>query len=238
MLRRLKSNAGFSAIEVIVAMALLAIIAAALGSQMTVSTVTAQQNKERSRALGLARAQVDRIRSLDYRDLAMPSNSSDATQQQTDWLTTYCPIPSAATIGGDNSRCSSTTTLIRMSSSQQTAWASATADAAVIGSRSDPRIGKQVEKNTPAAQSAASTYSSNGITLYTYIYWGGEQNVNGVPQFAPATKQWKIIEVVARFRDEPSSASFTSQADRARYSSVTVVQPVYDAPSPSQIPSS
>ena len=88
MKRHLKGQQGFSLIETVVAITLITVGALALATTFVGSAATNKRVSDRQQALSLARQQIDRIRSLDYGDVALfNDNNADS-----DWADTYCPL--------------------------------------------------------------------------------------------------------------------------------------------------
>ena len=70
-----RTNAGFSLVEVMVTMAVFAIAAAAIASQMFHATATISENNQASEAIALAQQALEDLRTLDYQDMATDSKT-------------------------------------------------------------------------------------------------------------------------------------------------------------------
>lgn len=213
-----RCRGGFSIIESLVAMWIITIGLLALAMTMNTALATNRRTGERERALELAQQQLDRIRSLPYNQVGLGDPTfdlaRDPAQGATDWYSTYCPISTC----DDTSAGGRIITLANIGPTPANPYTSYSNMLA-----SDPRRAKTVEIGANG-QTANSIYFSNGIVLYTYVYWN-----DAVKQ------QWKVITVVARYADPPSTLT-GSQA--VAYSSVRVTGIVVDNPGLGQVPSS
>lgn len=210
MQQRLKSQGGFSLIETIVALTLITVGALALATTFVGAAATNKRVAERQQAISAARQQIDRIRSLDYGDVALFDN---AAQDDPDWKETYCPLR----INGA-AKCS---TLML--------------DAGSLGALGvdDPRQPKTAPQrngaNLTCTGSAPNpicpTVRRNGILLYTYIYWNNWAN-------SVLGQQYKLATVVARFADPKDDIS---TEDAKRYTTVSLTTIVADIPEVGQV---
>jgi len=70
-----RANAGFSLVEVLVAMSIFAIVSSAIASQMLYSTAMISENNGASEAIVLAQKALEDLRALDYADMADGADS-------------------------------------------------------------------------------------------------------------------------------------------------------------------
>lgn len=210
MQQRLKSQGGFSLIETIVALTLITVGALALATTFVGAAATNKRVAERQQAISAARQQIDRIRSLDYGDVAL---FDSALQDDPDWKETYCPLR----INGE-AKCS---TLMLDAGSLGT-----------LGS-DDPRQPKTAPQRSGATLTCTGsaptqvcpTVRRNGIILYTYIYWNNWAN-------SVLGQQYKLATVVARFADPKDDIS---TEDAKRYTTVSLTTIVADIPEVGQV---
>lgn len=213
MRQRLKSQGGFSLIETIVALTLITAGALALATSFVGAAATNKRISERQKAIAAARQQVDRIRSLDYGDVALFNTGN--LQSNPDWGSTYCPLlvdgapdckdlmldaGSLGSLGSEDPRQPKTT---------------------------PQRTGADLSCNTSGATAICPTVRRNGIILYTYIYWNNWKNTI-------LGEQYKLVTVVARYAD-PKSEPGLSDADIRRYTSITLTTIVADIPEVGQV---
>ena len=222
MKRHLKGQQGFSLIETVVAITLITVGALALATTFVGSAATNKRVSDRQQALSLARQQIDRIRSLDYGDVALfNDNNADS-----DWADTYCPLLKEGV------------TVCASEGSDEDKILSATASDGILTLpqiSNDPRYAKtapQLSSNTglACATTTASvikcpTVRRHGVILYTYIYWNNWHDTN-------LGKEYKLVTVVARYAD-PKDGLPKGQARLYTTASLTAV--VADIPEVGQL---
>ena len=209
MKRHLKGQQGFSLIETVVAITLITVGALALATTFVGSAATNKRVSDRQQALSLARQQIDRIRSLDYGDVALfKDNNADS-----DWADTYCPLlKEGVTACVDQVQTASLLTPL---------------------TSNDPRYAKtapQLSRHTgldctTGTVQTCPTVRRHGVILYTYIYWNNWYDTN-------LGKEYKLVTVVARYAD-PKDGLPKGQARLYTTASLTAV--VADIPEVGQL---
>lgn len=207
---QLKQQGGFTLIEAVVAITLITIGALALATTFVGAAATNKRVSERQQAIALARQQIDRLRSLDYGEVALFDANAD---NNPDWKTAFCPL--------------------RLSSTPKCKELVISAGALASKGAEDPRQPKSSPQR-PTTSTACTTSGSsttcptvrrNGIILYTYVYWNNWLN-NALG------KQYKLVTVVARFADPKPGLPETQVR---RYTTVTLTSVVADIPEVGQV---
>jgi type II secretion system protein I len=98
-----RTSAGFTLIEVLVAMATFAIVMAATAALMLHSTTYLAKSNERSQAIAIAQKVIEDLRTVDYPEMASGSTTVDWKGQEAfftvDWdVTPDNPEPGMATV--------------------------------------------------------------------------------------------------------------------------------------------
>lgn len=207
MSKRLHQTHGFSMVEVLVALLLTTIGALAMATTFVGAAALNRQIASRQKAQAYARQQIDRIKSLDYADVALTQDNMG----DTDWSNTYCPLRGEA----DVPQCASSVIKSSLTASQL--------------NKDDPREVKIAAQGLASGKrfklDGAPTVRRRGIILYTYIYGNNWNNT-------AAAQQYKIITVVARYSD---SKPGVAASDSKMYTSVKVTSIIADIPQIGQV---
>lgn len=201
-------------IEAVVAITLITLGALALATTFVGAAATNKRVTERQRAIALGRQQIDRMRSLDYGDVALFSTG----RSDPDWASSYCPLRDSS----GNPRCAEPNLILGAGSLPRLA------DEAAGEDPRDPKTTPQRLASSKACTNSGTvcpTVRKNGVILYTYVYWNNWKNT-------ALGKQYKLITVVARFAD-PKPNLPASQA--RRYTAVTLTSIVADIPEVGQV---
>ena len=223
----LHTQKGMSLIEVLVAIVLCTVGALALATTFVGAAALNRQVANRQKALEYANQQVDRMKSLAYEDVEMPTTNKDGNDisMDADWSQVYCPLADG---------CVSDSTL----NSKLIMNSSLAVDQFV---KDDPRELKicaqyiqcsgdscptgtkrfNMECKTAATFTTCPKVRRGGIILYTYVYW------NDI-----SSKQYKMITVVARYTDP--KPGLTNEQMKS-YTSVQTTSIIADIPQLGQI---
>jgi len=172
----------------------------------------------RTQALEAAQQELDRLRSLPYDQVAMPSDA--ATFNDPDWADTYCPVrDDSGDPYCDDAASKGTNSNIMVVRDRA---------ALNFGDQTDPRAPKRAPQKTRARASTADdpaplpddlkcstpacvnvSVRADGIILYTYVFWNNwysDPTVNWTtPKASNVPRQHKTIVVVARYLDPDAS---------------------------------
>jgi hypothetical protein len=194
----MRARSGFALVEAMVAMVIIVIGALALATT------------DRQQALALATQQIDRLRSLPYKEVGLAApppgnpNKFDVSRAHTDWRTAYCPLDPV-------SKCAPGGLIITLNDKEAP-------PPPAVAAEEEPRRAKRVQTGSVAPNNS---YLENGLIIYSYIYWPDLNSIN---------RGRKVISVVVRFRDRSDGT-----ADAA-FGTVRLSAVVVDNPGLGQIP--
>ena len=224
----LHTQKGLSLVEVLVSVVLCTVGALALATTFVGAAALNRQVANRQKALEFASQEVDRMKSLAYEDVAMPTRnkSGNDISMDADWAQVYCPLSDGCIVSSAlNSKLlmNSSLSVASLKLDDPRELKIAAQSLKCSQGQSCPTGTKRFDMTCRSASdfNTCPKVRRGGVILYTYVYWN-----------STTSQQYKMVTVVARYRDPKPGLT---NAQIKSYTSVQVTSIIADIPQLGQI---